>query len=327
MPSFPVPVFAALVLGFLFLRMVAEHRRVGFLAALIALCALQALIIALAQHYGVPGLRVVQAVTATFIPAFAWVAFQATAVRGWRRGDLVHAAGPFVAVLTLLALPEALDLLIPALFLGYGAAILVAVLRGADALPRLALASGDVPARLWTIIAAALIASALSDVLIFGAQLAGMGWLKPWIISVYSIANLMIVGGLSLSGALATAEDSAETPPATTAEDAEVMARLATLMAERQPYLDPDLTLTRLARKLGLPAKKLSSAINRTTGQNVSRYINDARIAAAQDALARGETVTRAMLSSGFNTKSNFNREFLRVTGANPSEWRRGQDG
>jgi AraC-like DNA-binding protein len=29
------------------------------------------------------------------------------------------------------------------------------------------------------------------------------------------------------------------------------------------------------------------------------------------------------MLSSGFNTKSNFNREFLRVAGVSPSEWLR----
>jgi AraC-like DNA-binding protein len=34
-----------------------------------------------------------------------------------------------------------------------------------------------------------------------------------------------------------------------------------------------------------------------------------------------GENVTNAMLSSGFNTKSNFNREFLRVTGTNPRDW------
>jgi AraC-like DNA-binding protein len=29
------------------------------------------------------------------------------------------------------------------------------------------------------------------------------------------------------------------------------------------------------------------------------------------------------MLSAGFNTKSNFNREFLRVAGVPPSEWLR----
>ena len=31
--------------------------------------------------------------------------------------------------------------------------------------------------------------------------------------------------------------------------------------------------------------------------------------------------MTEAMLASGFNTKSNFNREFLRVKGESPSKW------
>jgi AraC-like DNA-binding protein len=38
--------------------------------------------------------------------------------------------------------------------------------------------------------------------------------------------------------------------------------------------------------------------------------------------LGQGENVTAAMLASGFNTKSNFNREFLRVTGKTPSAFR-----
>ncbi|MDO7630564.1 MAG: helix-turn-helix domain-containing protein, partial [Loktanella sp.] len=57
------------------------------------------------------------------------------------------------------------------------------------------------------------------------------------------------------------------------------------------------------------------------TGENVSRYINAARINEAKAVLSSGENVTSAMLSSGFNTKSNFNREFLRVAGVSPSEW------
>lgn len=32
--------------------------------------------------------------------------------------------------------------------------------------------------------------------------------------------------------------------------------------------------------------------------------------------------VTTAMLESGFQTKSNFNREFRRVTGQSPANWR-----
>lgn len=92
-------------------------------------------------------------------------------------------------------------------------------------------------------------------------------------------------------------------------------------MEQQRPYLDPDLTLARLSRKMGVPAKSLSATINLTTGGNVSRFINEARIAAAQETMLRGETVTKAMLMSGFNTKSNFNREFLRVVGKSPSAW------
>jgi AraC-like DNA-binding protein len=79
--------------------------------------------------------------------------------------------------------------------------------------------------------------------------------------------------------------------------------------------------LARLARKLIVPAKQLSAAINRTKGENVSRYINRQRIEEACRLLSTGQSITVAMLDSGFNTKSNFNREFLRVKGSNPSTW------
>ena len=80
--------------------------------------------------------------------------------------------------------------------------------------------------------------------------------------------------------------------------------------------------LARLARRLGLPAKVLSAAVNRTAGENISRHVNARRIRHACDLLGQGENVTAAMLASGFNTKSNFNREFLRVTGKTPSVFR-----
>ncbi|HCW66458.1 MAG TPA: AraC family transcriptional regulator, partial [Thalassospira lucentensis] len=53
----------------------------------------------------------------------------------------------------------------------------------------------------------------------------------------------------------------------------------------------------------------------------VSRYINKLRIEHACRELETGQNVTTAMLASGFNTKSNFNREFLRITGSTPTKW------
>ena len=99
------------------------------------------------------------------------------------------------------------------------------------------------------------------------------------------------------------------------------MNELNALQTQERLYLDPDLTLARISRRMGRPLKQISMAINTTTGENVSRYINKYRIEHACRMLDAGENVTNTMLESGFNTKSNFNREFLRITGKTPSQW------
>ncbi len=328
MPSLPIPLISSLILGFLLVRMWVVDRRYGPLMFLIALCAVQGVIISLAHHYRVPGMLALQAMTAALIPATAWVGFQATAIRRFERSDLLHVLGPFAAVICLVVAPGMLDFLIPTLFVGYGGAILAKAMAGADALPRMRLEAGDLPMRIWQIIGGALMLSAVSDVMIVAAQVAGAADLQPWIISIYSSLMLLVVGGLSLSAALENAplEEDVTPEQTITDEDVQIVARLDSLMKQQKLYLNPDLTLSQLSRKMLVPVKQLSAAINKVTGENVSRYINAARIAAAQDSLKSGENVTNAMLSAGFNTKSNFNREFLRVTGQSPSAWLAAQD-
>lgn len=322
MPSFPIPVFGAIVLGFLCVRLWRVQGRVTPLVSLLLACGGQSLIIALAQHYGVTPMRFVQPVTATVIPPLAWFAFQTSAVRAPRQADLLHALVPLVALGVLLAAPLALDLLIPATFVIYGGAILRICLRGPDAQPRLYLQNAELPSRLWLVVGGLLIASMLSDMLIVASQIAGLGQYQPWIISIFSVGNLILIGILTASGQTQVDERPPEPEPAPqAAADEELFATITAYMAERRPYLDPDLTLDRLSRKMGIPAKTLSTTINLATGDNVSRFVNAARIKAAQDMLQQGEPVTQAMLASGFNTKSNFNREFLRVAGQSPSAW------
>jgi AraC-like DNA-binding protein len=186
----------------------------------------------------------------------------------------------------------------------------------------MSLESGDIPSRIWIAIGVALIASAFTDVLIVGAEWAGYTALRPWIISVYSVGSLFLIGALSLSDHLQVRSDEEQIiDPEQTESDARILEKLNHHMTQAKPYLDPDLTLIKLARKLGIPSKTLSAAVNRATGENMSRYVNNARIRAAQEALKAGENVTGAMLTSGFNTKSNFNREFLRVAGMSPKKW------
>ena len=103
-------------------------------------------------------------------------------------------------------------------------------------------------------------------------------------------------------------------------EDQDIVQKFEAVLRRDKPYLDPDLAILRLARRLHLPEKRISVAVNRATGGNVSRYINAWRIAHACRLLREGQSVTEAMLGSGFNT-SNFNREFARVTQLSPSLW------
>ena len=322
MPSLPIPLVVALVLTFMLLRLLLSDRRHVPLAALLGLCAVQALIISLNQHYGVRGTETLQPLTATLIPPAAWIAFRITAERHPRWRDVAHLTGPVAVLFARLLHPPALDVLIPVQFAGYGAAILWVSWRSSDNLVHSILEAGEWPRRIWQIIGIALIASAMTDVLVAVAIETGARHLVPWIVSLYSAANLLVVGVLILSSARVTDSRRPTTSrDELSGDDRMVMQKLETLMRRDRPYLDPELTLARLARKLHLPAKQVSTAVNRSTGENVSRFVNTARIEAAKSALLEGKTVTEAMFSSGFQTKSNFNREFLRIVGSSPTAW------
>ncbi len=223
--------------------------------------------------------------------------------------------------------PVVLDQAVMAVFIAYGAALLWALRGGRDSLAQTRLDSGEMPVRIWRVIGVALIVSAMSDGMIVAAQMAGYGAWQGAIIGVFFFAVAAGAGGLGLSRALEGGAAAVEEPSALDAgADADLMARLDAMMVQRAPYLEPELTLGQLARRLHVPMKSLSGAINRSRGENVSRYINGHRIAHACGLLNAGENVTQAMLASGFNTKSNFNREFLRVMGQAPTDWLRGQD-
>lgn len=325
LPTLPIPMIGALILGFLFASLTMSQKRMTALSALVAMCAVQSALIAAVMHYAIEGLRWVLPFLACCIPPTAWIALRQSGLE--RHGsDWMHICAPALGLLAIFVQPYALDVMIPLVYIGYGSAIIYTVSHGADALPRLRFESGDVSGRIWHWIGVALIASALSDVAIILAIVSGAPHWQPWIVAISSSGFLLLMGALSLSKSLSdlpesTVEMTQVHATVISEEEADIMLRLDTLIEEGQLYLDPDLTLSRLARKLGLPVKTLSIAINKVTGENVSRYINARRIKAACTALDAGESVTEAMLSAGFNTKSNFNREFSRIVNKTPSEY------
>jgi AraC-like DNA-binding protein len=100
---------------------------------------------------------------------------------------------------------------------------------------------------------------------------------------------------------------------------------LTDLMEDKRLYTDSNLTLARTARRLGVPARDVSQAVNRCAAENFSRTINGFRVRSAQTMLRETDLpVTEVMLSCGFVSKSSFNTEFRRITGTTPSAFRAG---
>lgn len=332
MIALPVPMIVALLLGFVFVRAVISDRMPGMLAALLLTCAVQSMLVSIVHYCGISELRMIQPITAATIPALTWVAFLDSSIRAhFRRMDCIHFGVPVIMAVVVTLAPVLIDPLLAGIFAGYGSAILLALHRQGDDLANTPLGAGHVPALIWRVIAVALIISAISDALITATLNYGLPDAPGIILSVFSSLALLTIGFLALSPDIAmrrpensgtpTAETSDTSPAQNDIPVQTIMAELEALVVERQLYLDADLTLARLARRLGYPLKQVSTAINAVTGENVSRYINKFRVDHACGELAKGETVTTAMLASGFNTKSNFNREFLRITGETPSQW------
>ena len=131
--------------------------------------------------------------------------------------------------------------------------------------------------------------------------------------------------------ASATSSDTADLP-ADEGGQLDVDGKLATLLQrwlallqQEQLYtLEYGITLAQAARKLQVPARQLSNAINLHYGASFSVLLNDQRIAHAQKLLLQAPdlAVTEVMAEAGFASKSNFHKEFLRVTGTTPTLFR-----
>ncbi|MBP0618000.1 helix-turn-helix domain-containing protein [Jiella mangrovi] len=339
MLALPISIVVSLALAYLLARLLLANRISTPLAILLAACIVQGVVNALGQYYQLPGCRYLQPITAVTIPPIAFLALRSAQGLGRAGAErFLHLLAPAFTGFCVWTAREVIDVAVVAIFAGYGGAMLMALREGADALPEARLDAGDWPPLVWRAIAVMLLLSALSDMAIALAVLAGGAWLKAWIVSFGTSATLLWIGILASSRSLhppaeepeeaAAPEGDTARPDAPEAEsaaererDAAILADTAQLLAGQRLYRDSELTLARIARRLGLPAKRVSEAINRRTGENVSRYVNGFRVAAACEALEAGRSVTEAMLDSGFVTKSNFNREFRRVTGRAPTEW------
>lgn len=100
--------------------------------------------------------------------------------------------------------------------------------------------------------------------------------------------------------------------------------KLLALMADEQPWLEPELTLTELAHRLRTNPGLLSKVINAGCGQNFNDFVNTYRVHEARRKLADTRfahySLVGVALESGFNSKSTFNRVFKKLAGQAPGE-------
>ncbi len=315
--------------------------------ALILLGAVLSLLTGLRWGYGVKGVIYIAPVVAASVAPLAYLGVSSLVgsharSRGARLG--LHAIPSVAIVVLLLTWHAVIDLALVTIFVAYAVAILLLIRRGPDAL-RLAPFEGAGPAYRAIVFAAfALLLSAAVDTFVF----LDLEWFDgAHALTVISMANVAALAILAVAAAyasrshapveVASVEEVAATGarpveadeapsaegPVDATEDAATLAAVQALMDGKLIYRDVDLNLNRLARKLGIPTRKISAAINREKGQNVSQYVNSYRIAEACHLLAGTQkAVTEIMFEVGFQTKSNFNREFRRVTDMTPLEWR-----
>ena len=88
---------------------------------------------------------------------------------------------------------------------------------------------------------------------------------------------------------------------------------------------DPDLTLARLARRLGTNTGYLSRAINSGLGTNFASFVAAQRAHAVAARLRQGDRadLLTIALEEGFGSKASFNRAFTAAMGEAPSVYRR----
>ena len=103
--------------------------------------------------------------------------------------------------------------------------------------------------------------------------------------------------------------------------------RLLELMEREKTFLDPEITLPKLAQVLDIPVAHLSRVINDLLQRNFWEFINHYRVKDAKRRLAmpdagRDKLITVA-LDSGFNSLATFNRVFKELAGRTPSEYRK----
>lgn len=98
-------------------------------------------------------------------------------------------------------------------------------------------------------------------------------------------------------------------------------------MKLEKPYLENELTLSKLASQIEIGPRHLSQVINEKLNRNFFDFVNRYRVEEAKKLLKNMDTSQSSILDvafdSGFNSKSSFNMIFKKYTEMTPSQFRK----
>ncbi len=291
-----------------------------WLIAFVAMLALQLALIGIRYGYGVEGIMFLQPYSGVAIPPLALLAFKPPQSIFRAAVHLLPLLGMWVVARQA---PHLIDSYLATITFGYALALAEWGSRRAETLSWVPLHHyGAFKLGLWASVAT-LTLSGTTDAIVALDFFATGGANTE---RIAAGASILVLAALLLALRPFLRSRSWRSQRSASREDRALLARLAERLERDALFRDPDLTLARLARRLGVSARQVSEAVNRCTGKNVSQYVNERRIKAVCDALLESDApVTAIMLDAGFLTKSNFNREFRRVTGQAPTAWRKAQ--
>lgn len=330
---FPMPMLtfllSAVAAGLLLRADLGRVTAARFFAAFFLVLAVGALMVGLRFGYGVNRLVPLQRALPLFAGPLLWLGFASftrdriASLALWHLGIVgaILAVTPLVFVDLL-----ELDLIVGASYVLYAGDLLWMWARGGNYLSHARIEDATVLRRWMLAAAGLLLVFALTDTVIalsFAAQRSGDAMAVISVGAVVMALGLIAVIVAVSKGGWRMTTQAAEVKPSPDADGAALEARARKVLMETKLFLDTDLTVDRLAKRLVVPSRALSLAINQTKGMNVSQYVNDFRLDHAAALLADGQgSVAEVMEQSGFLTRSNFYREFQRRFGKTPAAYR-----
>ena len=106
-------------------------------------------------------------------------------------------------------------------------------------------------------------------------------------------------------------------------QEERIALKIQNAMQEQQLFLDPALSLQKLAQHLAITPHYVSQALNNTLQQSFFDYVNQCRVIHAKPLIKKGDmTVIDITYAAGFNARSSFYKAFKKETGQTPSEFR-----